>query len=238
MAFTPAIFFHIWAGTVGLLAGAAALSFRKGSRLHRISGNVFFVSMLVMSGVGAYGGYVMSQPNNVVGGVFTFYLVATAWLTVARKAGQTGLPEVAALSLALTVGASCMMFGWEAAHSASGMKYGMPAGLYFAFGILALICAAGDIHMFVRGGIAGARRIARHLWRMCFALFFATASLFLGQQQVFPAAIRKPAFLALPVVAVLAVMIFWLLRILFTKAYRSSPKTNAPEEKMGPEPDC
>ena len=35
--------FHICGGVVGVLAGTAAMSFRKGSRWHRIAGNVFFV---------------------------------------------------------------------------------------------------------------------------------------------------------------------------------------------------
>jgi len=31
-----------------------------------------------------------------------------------------------------------------------------------------LLAAAGDIRMLVRGGVFGAKRIVRHLWRMCF----------------------------------------------------------------------
>ena len=38
---------HISGAGIGLLSGAAALLFRKGGRLHRIAGNVFFVSMPV-----------------------------------------------------------------------------------------------------------------------------------------------------------------------------------------------
>ena len=39
------LYLHIGAGTVALLAGAAAFVFRKGSRLHRQSGNVFVVGV-------------------------------------------------------------------------------------------------------------------------------------------------------------------------------------------------
>ncbi len=34
--------------------------------------------------------------------------------------------------------------------------------------------------MLARGGVLGAKRIARHLWRMCFGLFIAAGSFFLG----------------------------------------------------------
>ena len=39
-----ALFFfqNSFTGTLGLLSGAAAMSFRKGSRRHRVAGNVFF----------------------------------------------------------------------------------------------------------------------------------------------------------------------------------------------------
>ena len=59
--------------------------------------------------------------------------------------------------------------------------------------------------------------IARHLWRMCFALFFASSNFFLGQQKVMPASIRGSKFLYVPEIIVLGLMIFWLLRVLFTK---------------------
>jgi hypothetical protein len=36
-----------------------------------------------------------------------------------------------------------------------------------------LLAAAGDLRMLLRGGLFGAQRIARHLWRMCFGLFIA-----------------------------------------------------------------
>jgi hypothetical protein len=62
---------------------------------------------------------------------------------------------------------------------------------------------------------------------MCFALFIAAGSFFLGQQQVFPASVRGSPFLFVPVVAVLAVMIFWLARIRFASAYNKSVRISS-----------
>jgi len=48
-------------------------------------------------------------------------------------------------------------------------------------------------------GLPAKRRIARHLWLMCFGWFIATGSFFLGQQQVFPAWLRgRLCFLVRP----------------------------------------
>src|SRR5437868_6762467 len=52
--YSPILLVHIGGGGVGLLSGAVALSFRKGSRPHAVAGNVFFVSMLIASAAGAY----------------------------------------------------------------------------------------------------------------------------------------------------------------------------------------
>jgi hypothetical protein len=92
-------------------------------------------------------------------------------------------------------------------------------GMYFFMGSVALLAAAGDVRMLVRGGVFGAHRIVRHLWRMCFALFNAAGSLFLGQQQVFPAFLRKTNVLFVPDILPLILMIFWLFRDRFTNTY-------------------
>ena len=77
----------------------------------------------------------------------------------------------------MAVGAGMVTFGVEAARSETGLKFGYPAVLYFIWGSVALPSAAGDVRMLVRGGVFGAQRIVRHLWRMCFALFIAPASI-------------------------------------------------------------
>jgi hypothetical protein len=49
----------------------------------------------------------------------------------------------------------------------------------------------------------------------------AAAMVFLGQQQVFPAALRKTAVLFVPAMLPLILMIFWLVRVRFKPvAYR------------------
>ncbi|MGA1985708.1 MAG: hypothetical protein ABSG72_05515, partial [Candidatus Sulfotelmatobacter sp.] len=104
-------------------------------------------------------------------------------------------------------------YGLEAALSPSGMKYDYPPAPYFIFGAVALIAATGDVRMLVRGGISGAQRIARHLWRMCFALFIAAASVFLARPQLFPAILQKTGVLAFLSFLPLLLMIFWLIRV-------------------------
>jgi hypothetical protein len=74
----------------------------------------------------------------------------------------------------------------------------------------------GDVRMLVRRGISGSHRIARHLWRMCFALFIAAGSIFLARQHLFPAFMRKTGMLVFLSVLPLLLMIFWLIRVRVT----------------------
>ena len=233
MQFTPILVFHICVGAIGLLSGATAMSFRKGSRRHRVSGNIFVISMLGLGASGAYLGLIKHQILNSLMGVLTFYLVATAWLTARHRDGEAGNLDLAALMLPLAVGAVLMTFGVGAATSQTGSKDGYPAAAYFIFGFVALLFAAGDVRMLVRGGVSGAQRIARHLGRMSFALFIAAGSFLLGpssrplrllaslglRQQVFPTLLR-PAVLVLLSVLPLILMIVWLFRVRFTNVYK------------------
>jgi hypothetical protein len=218
--YRPLTLFHIGAGALGLFAGAAAVSLRKGSRRHGVAGTVFSVAMLSMSASGAYLAYAAPEPEviNVLMGFLAFYLVATAWSVARRKHPGTGPFDWIALLAVVAVGIGLATFGLAAASSPAGSKDGIPAGLFFGFAAVALLAGAGDLRRIARGGIAGARRTARHLWRMCCALFIAVSSLFLGQPQLFPQAVRDSGLLAVPSVVVVILLVFWLVRVLSTSA--------------------
>jgi uncharacterized membrane protein len=67
----PLLPLHIAGGVVGMLSGAAAMTFRKGSPRHVLAGRVFVVSMLIMGAAAVYLAVVKHQANNVGGGILT-----------------------------------------------------------------------------------------------------------------------------------------------------------------------
>ena len=97
MGFSPILVLHISAGMVGILSGTAAMSFRKGPARHAQAGKVFVIAMLTMAASAVYLALMKHQPNNVGGGILTFYLVGTAWLTARRRDGETSIFDWAAL---------------------------------------------------------------------------------------------------------------------------------------------
>jgi uncharacterized membrane protein len=112
-------FIHIAGGFVGLVSGTVALLAAKGRRVHRVAGNVFFVSMFLMAAFAIVLAVVIPhQLINVFIGTFAIYFVGTAWLTVRRKPGATGTWEKLAVLVAICL---CAPFVILAFQLASGL---------------------------------------------------------------------------------------------------------------------
>ncbi len=101
------------------------------------------------------------------------------------------------------------------AASPSGTVDGSPPQAFVLFTIAGAFAAAGELNFLIRRQLSNVARIARHLWRMCFSLFIASGSFFLGQQQVFPEALQDSVLLLVLALAPLPVMLFWLGKIRF-----------------------
>jgi uncharacterized membrane protein len=233
MTYSPILIAHIAGGMIAVLAGSMALVVRKGGRVHRRSGDVFVISMLIMAAGGAYIAFTKSQNFNVFAGTLTFYLVSTATLTVMRKPNKAGRAELVFLLIALAAGITSLTFAVRAQSRGHAIGYTI-------FALIALLSSAGDIRMLLRGGLDGAQRLVRHIWRMCFALFVAAGSFFLGtagdpvmrrsglRATLFTPAIRKTHLPQVPVIIIVVISLFWLFRVLFSNAYKK-PRAAVPE---------
>jgi hypothetical protein len=206
--------------------------FRKGSRGHELAGRVFVASMLTMGVFAVYLAITRHQPNNVGGGILTVYLIGTAWLTARRRDGETSRFDWVVLLIPLALGILTWMNGIRVVRSRASSQDGVPVGMSFFMGSVMLLAAAGDVRMVVRGGVFGAKRIARHLWRMCFGLFIAAGSFFLGPSnrplrllstvglgQHLPAALFSTNLYLVLTLLPLILLIFWVVRVRFTNAY-------------------
>ena len=137
------------------------------------------------------------------------------------------------LLVPLAIGILSWMDGFKVVRSGMNSQGGVPVGMTFFMGSVMLLAAAGDVRMLVRGGVFGAKRIQRHLWRMCFGLFIAAGSFFLGPsnrplrllsavglgQHLSPALFSTSLYLALTLLP-LILLIFWLVRVRFASAYK------------------
>ena len=220
---------HIITASLGLLAGFVALYASKGAALHRRSGTVFVYAMVTMSilGVGIAAVWNVAPSTNIPVGLLTAYLVTTSLITVRPATAETRRLNVGLMLVVMAVTLFLLLSGLEA--MASGKGHGVRAFPYFMFGSIGLLAIAGDIRVLRSGIVNGAGRLARHLWRMSVALLIASLSFSVQLPKYLPRSMRIPAPLALPTVAVLATMLYWLWRVRSRKPHRAVARITARE---------
>ncbi len=194
--------FHIIAGTFVLIFGIGSLTFQKGNNLHRHSGNLFFLSLILMAGSAIF---LADDPTIAVSSI---YFASTAWLITIRPEKKTGIFEIIAF---VVISLICARYFYVAFTSEPGFMTTM----FTIFGSVALIAALLDLNLIFRSGLSGPHRVARHLWRMCYAMLGAVLSLVANTSDKWPKFIDAN----LPIYILIGIMIFWLIRVLFTKWY-------------------
>jgi uncharacterized membrane protein len=213
---------HILAGAFALVLGAVALCATKGSRLHRTSGILFVYAMLAMSIAGVMMASLrgVAPAVNIPAGLLTAYFVITGLTALRPWSRGLRLLTLGVMLVAFAVGLTSLALGLRTL--AGGVKTNWDLAFPFlVFGIVALVAGVSDLRLIRSGGIGGASRLARHLWRMCFALLIAATAFFVGQAGVFPKALRVPVLLALPLLIVLVSMLYWLWRVRVKGGYRA-----------------
>lgn len=222
---------HIIAGGLAIVVGAIALAAAKGAWLHRRSGVAFVAAMLTM-GLSGSALALRDGPNaNALGGFMSAYLVITALATVRPPSVGARQLAVGAMLVALALGFVDLSLGFVALGRPRAILDGVPAPAFFIFALVGLLAAAGDIRVIRAGSLRGAPRIARHLWRMCFALFIAAGSFFSIRARVariLPDPFLGPGMRVLPIVLPLLLMVYWLWRV---RAGRSARPLGGPSAR-------
>lgn len=219
---------HIVAGFSAVIAGVVALFVMKGGGLHRTAGSVFVWSIVVMGTLGAIIAAsrldVPVQRINIVAGLFVAYLATTSLLTV-RPLDRPWIDVIAAcIAFGVAAGAFVMALVALAQPRVSWFP-AVPATI---FGSIALLAAAGDVRMIRMGPLRGAKRIARHLWRMCAALFIAVMSFSVQQDKVLPPELHGGTVLGILSLTVLATMTWYLARLGRSNRKPRAESTTAP----------
>jgi hypothetical protein len=209
---------HVLGGAASIVFGFVAVAVAKGGRWHRRAGVAFVVSMIVMAAFGSVVG-LYEMKMTFVGAVLSAYLAFTG-LTTVRPLGTRRAQDVALMVVAILVALFEFTVGFIVMRRPGGTINGVPGRMMLFMGTIALLAAVGDWRMIRAGGIQGTRKLARHLWRMCFALFIASGSFFLGQMRFVPEPVRRlPLMLALGV-SPLFVLLYWMWRVRLRQSLR------------------
>lgn len=223
--------FHVGTGLIAMAAGFIGLAARKGGKWHRRSGMIFVYAMIA-TGFAAWG-ISWYEGKSGSGGVFIFYLVFTAWTTVKPMPGAGRRVDIGLMVLALALAAATYAGAFTALDMPGNQLDGAPAGMLFFLATVALLAAIGDARMIRAGGVQGTRRLARHLWRMCFGLFIASGSFLLGQMTFIPEPIRNVPLIFVLAVSPLVMLLYWMWRVRLRQNLRGM-MTAKPIEARGP----
>jgi uncharacterized membrane protein len=220
---------HVAAGGLAMVLGATALLVKKGGTVHRRSGKLFVYAMLVMGSTASILGLRKGglTDGNVMAGLLTLYFVGTAWTTVRPATAWTRRINAVALTLALGLALVATIGGAHAVNtpglSSGRVPYRTIGMMSFVLAAVLLLGAIGDLRILRSGPPRGGPRLARHLWRMCFALFIAAGSFFSIRERVasiLPAPFTSGPMRALPILALYAAMFYWLWRLRRHKTLR------------------
>ena len=224
----PVVAVHVAAGGVALVAGFIALFASKGASLHRKTGIVFVYAMVVMGVLGAAVAAAGGGEVSTVAGLLAAYMVITALTTVRAPFAGSHRLDVAGMIFASTLGVLSLALGIWSLTAGTGRIDGVPAQVPMLFGVVGLMSGLSDVRVVKQGPLTGPSRLARHLWRMCFALWLAAASFFLGQADELPQAARIPALLGVPPVLTLLAMVYWLWRVRWRRSARAMARVLTP----------
>ena len=212
---------HIAAGALAIVFGFTALFVKKGGTIHRRGGMLFVYAMLVMGTTASILEFFKGAGvSNVVAAVLSIYFVGTALTTVRPPSRWTRAINITALIVAITLVFLSVLGGVKNVStpglSGGGVPFRTIGMMSFILATVLTLAAAGDVRIMLSGMPRGGRRLARHLWRMCFALFIAAGSFFSIRERVakiLPEPFTTGWMRALPILVLFGAMFYWLWRV-------------------------
>jgi uncharacterized membrane protein len=212
---------HIAAGALAIIFGFTALFVKKGGTIHRRGGMLFVYAMVVMGITASMLEFLQGAGvTNLVAALLSIYFVGTALTTVRPPSRWTRVINVAALTVAVGLALAAILGGIKNVSnpglSPGGVPFRTIGVMSFVLATALTLAAAGDVRIMRSGPPRGGARLARHLWRMCFALFIAAGSFFSIRERVakiLPEPFTTGPMRLLPIVVLFGMMFYWLWRV-------------------------
>lgn len=182
------LYAHIGGGTIGLVSGVVASLSRKGRKLHRLAGKIFFISMFVCYLIGALVSPFLAQEQrlNTVAAVLSLYLLITAFRAANRTVFIASIEEKISLAIGGIILLFSCLFLYIGSQHPQGLIDGVPSDTFVMFIVFISLAIIGDINALIRKKLSAKARIVRHVWRICLSFFIAAGSTFFGQAKFFP----------------------------------------------------
>ena len=174
--------------------------------------------MLVLGSTGVIVATVRDIPLSMLNGFVICYFVLSSLSTIRNPEYQTSVYDKWLTLFAWTLVIGFGWYAYQVSLSENGQLGGFGIAEYSVFGSVMLFSAMADLRYLMKSGLSSVQNVVRHLWRMLFPLFMATAAFFLGQAKLFPKSLESIEVLAIPVRFVLISMVYWSAKVIVKKA--------------------
>ena len=230
---------HFWTGSLAVISGFTAFAARKGRRVHRAAGMIFVIAMAALTASGLW----LSIARNILFTVFlsaiAFHAFATGWAAARLETltGKLATRVSPLISASIVLGAA--YGGVRAAATPEGVLNDLPPDAFYIVAGVGSVIFIFDLVFATAENPTEQRRLTRHLWRMGFSFFLATAIFFFGNNHVLPEALRILPVLSAPVITVLLWTIYYAFRTRLSdigyarRRRRPAPPDLMPDEEIG-----
>ncbi len=208
---------HITSGAIGLLTGYLTILLRKGDPQHKRIGKVYIWAMLTLGVTGSIVAFARDIPLSMMNALVVCYFVLSSLSTIRNPIHSTTVYDKLLMVSAWLITSGFLYFIVQVSRSETGQLGGFGSGAYIAFGSVMLCAAIADVRYLLKSGLSRKQRLVRHLWRMLFPLFMASAAFFLGQASLFPQSIRAIEILVIPVAFVILSLLYWTAKVSLNK---------------------
>lgn len=157
---------HIIGGFLALTSGLIAMTARKGGRLHRLNGKIYFGGMTAVFVSAVILSIAHHIPFLLMVGFFSYYLVVRGYrILFLKKLGRGQRPAVLDWVIVLVAGGFIVyLLGWGIMNAIRGVGFGFVA---IVFGGLGSSFLAGDVRKFLRPSIEKMHWWYTHIASMC-----------------------------------------------------------------------
>lgn len=201
---------HFVVGCGAVIAGFTSLLVKKGSTVHKQSGRMFMVTMLLLSLSGFYLSYARELQFTFLLSAFALYLVVTGWLAVWHSARDRTHVAKCELTFSVLLCLTCFAcFFLGTALNWSPPETEPPYGAYAFIGVCVSLFMLGDIKWLKKGQTSEDNHIHRHLTRVGSSMLLATTVFFLGNNHVLPESMRTVTVLLTPIFSVIVITLFY-----------------------------
>ncbi len=189
--------FHIAGGAIGLLAGSYNMVTKKGTRLHRQIGLIFFYAMLLSAMVALPMSYLHHNYFLLIVGVFTTYLLLTGKRYLLKKT----IPAVSGIDWALWI--MMLLFGsgfivWGIMLLTKGNGFGT---VLMVFGSLGYLFLVQDYKCFTGKSRIKNFWLTNHIQRMTGAYIASFTAFIVVNNKILPGVFAwlLPTFILVPI---------------------------------------